>query len=69
MGMLQGVQGALGRSEGPGYIRTCYHGNGSGSVAAGRGGCSSPEMLTKGRGKGARLRQGCSQHPPLPHHA
>lgn len=50
--------GSLGRSGGPGYILTCYHGNGSGSVAAGRGGCSSPEMLTKGRGKGARLRQG-----------
>lgn len=47
-----------GRSGGPGYILTCYHGNGSGSVAVGRGGCSSPEMLTKGRGKGARLRQG-----------
>lgn len=50
--------GSLGRSGGPGYILTCYHGNGSGSVAAGRGGCSSPKMLTKGRGKGARLRQG-----------
>lgn len=50
--------GSLGRSGGPGYILTCYHGNGSGSVAVGRGGCSSPKMLTKGRGKGARLRQG-----------
>lgn len=61
--------GSLGRSGGPGYILTCYHGNGSGSVAAGRGGCSSPEMLTKGRGKGARLRQGrpwgAASIPPL----
>lgn len=50
-----GPQGAAGER---GYILTCYHGNGSGSVAAGRGGCSSPEMLTKGRGKGAWLQRG-----------
>lgn len=31
--------------------------------SAGRGGCSSPEMLTKGRGKGARLRH---RNPPVP---
>lgn len=31
--------------------------------SAGRGGCSSPEMLTKGRGKGARLQH---RNPPAP---
>lgn len=58
---LRSVAGPRGAAGERGYILTCYHGNGSSSVAAGRGGCSSPEMLTKGRGKGAWLRQGWPQ--------
>lgn len=76
-----GVRGGPGSASGPrGAAGTGVHPNllpweRQRLVAAGRGGCSSPEILTKGRGKGARLRQGrprgaastpsraCGQHP------